>query len=206
MEYVVRLTLIAAGLALASAGCVATERWTQDVLGKRQAEMDTRFVKVETDVREHGERLDKVEGRVAELENGPVRKAEFPERTSTASTVVVRSTPQRSLVGVMHVPFGFDRADLVPSAEIALASLISELRDDPQMTVDLEGTTDPIGSRDYNVKLSRRRVEAVKRRLLQEGVEPTRIVSSTARGPLLDKSVTNDFKRQVMIKLMKSSD
>jgi outer membrane protein OmpA-like peptidoglycan-associated protein len=203
MGYVVRLTIIAAGLAFASAGCVATERWTQDVLGKRQAEMDTRFVKVETDVREHGERLDKVEGRVTELENRPVRTAAFPERTSP---VVVRSTPQRTLIGVMHVPFGFDRADLVPSAEIALATLISELRDDPQMSVDLEGTTDPIGSRDYNVKLSRRRVEAVRRRLLQEGVEPTRIVSSTARGPLLDKSVTNDFKRQVMIKLMKSSD
>jgi hypothetical protein len=37
---------------------------------------------------------------------------------------------------------------------------------------------------------------------LEQGIEPTRIITSTARGPLLDKTVPNDFKRRVMIKLM----
>ena len=208
MGYAIRLTIVAAALSVGSAGCVATEPWTQDLVGKRQAEMDTRVTKVETEVREHGERLDQVEGRVSELQTR-VQKAAYSERTRNvaAPTGSPRTvTSQRTLIGVMHVPFGFDRADLVPSAEAALATIVSELRDDPQMTVDLEGTTDPVGRLDYNVKLSRRRVEAVKRRLLQDGIEPSRIVSSMARGPLLDKSVTNDFKRQVMIKLMKSTD
>ena len=208
MGHAIRLTIVAAALAVGSAGCVATEQWTQDFVGKRQAEMDTRVTRVETDVREHGERLDKVEGRVSELQTR-VQEAAFAERTRNVtgpSSSQRTSTSQRTLIGVMHVPFGFDRADLVPSAEAALATIVSELRDDPQMTVDLEGTTDPVGRVDYNVKLSRRRVEAVKRRLLQDGIEPSRIVSSMARGPLLDKSVTNDFKRQVMIKLMKSTD
>jgi len=209
MRYAIRLTIIAAALSVSSAGCVATEQWTQDLVGKRQAEMDTRVTTVETEVREHGERLDKVEGRVSDLQTR-VQKAAFAERTRSevgpSSPQRTSTTPQRTLIGVMHVPFGFDRADLVPSAEAALATIVSELRDDPQMTVDLEGTTDPVGRLDYNVKLSRRRVEAVRRRLLQEGIEPSRIVSSMARGPLLDKSVTNDFKRQVMIKLMKATD
>src|SRR5262249_39668721 len=62
MRYAIRLTIVAATLSLGSAGCVATEQWTQDLVGKRQAEMDTRVTTVETEVREHGERLDKVEG------------------------------------------------------------------------------------------------------------------------------------------------
>jgi len=199
MGFGIRVTIVAAALGLCSAGCVATEQWTQELVGKQQAEMDTRVLKVETGVREHGERLDKVESRVTDLESQDVRKAAVAERATAAA---VRGTPERTLVGVVHVPFGFDRADLVASAETALATIATELRDNPHMTVDLEGTTDPVGPREYNLKLSRRRVEAVKRKLLEQGIEPTRIITSTARGPLLDKSVPNDFKRRVMIKLM----
>lgn len=199
MGFGIRVTIVAAALGLCSAGCVATEHWTQELVGKQQAVMDTRVLRVETGVREHGERLDKVESRVTDLEHRDVRKAAVAERATAAA---VRGTSERTLVGVVHVPFGFDRADLVASAETALATIASELRDNPQMTVDLEGTTDPVGPREYNLKLSRRRVEAVKRKLLEQGIEPTRIITSTARGPLLDKTVPNDFKRRVMIKLM----
>jgi len=200
MGFGIRVTIVATALGFCTAGCVATEQWTQELVGKQQAEMDTRVLKVETGVREHGERLDKVESRVTDLEHRDVRKASVAERAKSAAAV--RGTSERTLVGVVHVPFGFDRADLVQSAETALATIATELRDNPQMTVDLEGTTDPVGPREYNLKLSRRRVEAVKRKLLEQGIEPTRIVTSTARGPLLDKSVPNDFKRRVMIKLM----
>lgn len=198
MGFGIRVIIVTAALGC-SAGCVATENWTQELVGKQKAEMDTRVLKVETGVREHGERLDKVESRVTDLESQDVRKAAVAERATAAA---VRGTPERTLVGVVHVPFGFDRADLVLSAETALATIATELRDNPHMTVDLEGTTDPVGPREYNLKLSRRRVEAVKRKLLEQGIEPTRIITSTARGPLLDKSVPNDFKRRVMIKLM----
>lgn len=208
MGHGVRLTIVAAGLVGVSAGCVATRQWTHELLGNQQAEMDDRFVKVEGEVREHGERLDQVEHRVSELETRSVRKTALMERTPSAersSGPVARGTPQRTLVGVVHVPFAFDRADLVASAESALASIVTQLRDDPHMTVDLEGATDPVGPLEYNLKLSRRRVEAVKRRLLEQGVEPIRI-TSTARGPVLDSSVKNDLKRRVVIKLMKSTD
>ena len=73
MEYGIRLTIIAAALSVLAAGCVATHEWTQDLLGKRQAEMDDRVVKVEIGVRQHGERLDRVETRVADLETRNVR-------------------------------------------------------------------------------------------------------------------------------------
>jgi len=46
----------------------------------------------------------------------------------------------------------------------------------------------------------------VKRWLVQQGIEPARIISSTARGPLLDHSVKNNLKRRVIVKLMRSTE
>jgi outer membrane protein OmpA-like peptidoglycan-associated protein len=203
MEYGIRLTIVAAALSVLAAGCVATHEWTQDLLGKRQAEMDDRVVKVEIGVRQHGERLDRVETRVADLETRNVQSVGGPERPNT---LVPRAATQRSLVEVLIIPFAFDSADLNTTAAVALATIVTELRDTPRMTLDLEGTTDPVGRLDYNVKLSERRVEAVKRWLVQQGVEPTRIISSTARGPLLDHSVKNNLKRRVIVKLMRSTE
>jgi len=209
MRYGIRLTIFVAVLSVSTAGCIATKEWTEDLLGKRQAEMDTRFGNVESGLRDQGQRLDKVEIRVDHVEH---RIAEVENRgtlkiaSERKSGVVVRSTTQRTLVAIVHVPFAFDRADLDPSAEAALTTIVTEILDNPHITLDLEGMTDPAGTRDYNVKLSLRRVEAVKRRLPDKGIEPSRIVSSKARGPLLDSSVDNDLKRRVMVKLMKSTD
>jgi outer membrane protein OmpA-like peptidoglycan-associated protein len=107
---------------------------------------------------------------------------------------------------VVNVPFGFDRANLDPRAEAALASILKELHQNPSMTIDLEGTTDAVGRLDYNLRLSQRRVEAVKGWLTAKGVEPTRVVGSKGIGPVASVAVTDDVKRRVMIKLMTSAE
>jgi outer membrane protein OmpA-like peptidoglycan-associated protein len=216
-RHVVRLTLGAGVLSLVSAGCVATRDWTHELLGKREVEIDERFVKVETETREHGERLDRVEHQVTQLDTGlsetrallraslPPPPASAPSRPA-ASRPTVRlggPSPGRTLVGVVHVPFGFDRADLDASAEAALAMILKELRANPDLTLDLEGTTDPVGRPQYNLKLSERRVDAVRRWLVDKGVDPARIVGATARGPLADTAVQNSLKRRVSVKLMR---
>ena len=209
MGHGIRLTIIATTLAASTAGCIATKEWTRDLFAKRAAEMDNRVVNVEIAVRDQAERLDKVELRVdkvesltADLQHRSARKI----ASERAGGVAVRSTTQRILVAVIHVPFGFDRADLGLGAEAALTTIMTEMRNNAPMSIDLEGTTDPAGTRDYNIKLSQRRVEAVKQRLIEEGIEPARIINSTARGPLTDGSVNNDLKRRVVVKLMKLSE
>jgi len=216
MRYGIRLRIVLGALSVSMAGCVATEEWTQDLFRKRQAEMDDRFIKVETGAREQGNRLDKVEirvdnvenrvdnveNRIADLENRGTRKA-APEPARNNHN---RTAAQRTLVAVVFVPFAFDRAELVPAAEASLGRIVTEMRDDPHLTLDLEGTTDPVGTVDYNVKLSHRRVEAVKQILLDKGIEPSRILGATARGPLLDGAVKNDLKRRVVVRVMKLTD
>ena len=109
------------------------------------------------------------------------------------------------LVGIIVVPFGFDRADIDADAVVALAAIVKELHDNPSLTIDLEGTTDPVGHRDYNVRLSQRRVETVKRWLLDRGVQRARIVGSTGRGPITD-SVHDHVKRRVVVKVLAPHD
>jgi OOP family OmpA-OmpF porin len=110
----------------------------------------------------------------------------------------------KALLGVVHVRFGFDRADLDEGAEKALLAVLKELRENPGLTVALEGATDSMGARDYNVQLSQRRVDAVRRFLLAKGVDSPRVIHSTALGPLRDEKIPDEQKRRVAVKLMKA--
>ena len=214
MGYGTRLRTLAAALSIFSAGC-ATAEWTEDLFAKRQVEVDARFVKVETGVRELGSRIDRVEVRVANLDTRtalPHAPSTVTARPSPAEARPSPVTPERTvrggrtLIGVVHVPFGFDRADLEPGAEAALAAIVTELREHPTMTIDLEGTTDRVGRLDYNLRLSQRRVEAVTRWLTSKGVDRSRIVEAKGRGPHATVFLKDDVKRRVLVKLMMSAE
>jgi outer membrane protein OmpA-like peptidoglycan-associated protein len=217
MTHGARLEILMAALALFGAGC-ATVDWTEDLFAKQRVEVDTRFGKVEKTVQEQDERIDRVEGRVATLETRDVVRTAFsqapaavparpaPAQMRPTATAPDRAAPGRTLAGVVHVPFGFDRADLEVGAEAALGTIVKELREHPTMTVDLEGTTDTVGSLDYNLRLSQRRVEAVTRWLTAKGVDRKRIVGTKGSGPVVSASLKDDVKRRVMVKLMTSAE
>jgi outer membrane protein OmpA-like peptidoglycan-associated protein len=191
-------------LTVVGAGC-ATEEWTTTLFSKRQAEVDERLA-------QHGQRIDRVEDRVAHLEItvaetreavqdvvGSARKVKPWQPARAAEEPVPTS---RTVVSIVHVPFGFNRADLDASAEATLAAIVKELRERPDATIELEGATDPVGRYEYNVRLSERRVAAVKRWLTHKGIDRTRIVGATIRGPLGDPSVKDAAKRRVMVKVI----
>lgn len=134
----------------------------------------------------------------------PTRPA--PAQMRPTATAPDRAARGRTLIGVIHVPFGFDRADLEPGSEAALGTIVKELREHPTMTIDLEGTTDTAGSLDYNLRLSQRRVETVTRWLTAKGVERNRIVGTKGLGPVVSTSQKDDAKRRVMVKLMTSAE
>ena len=74
--------------------------------------------------------------------------------------------------------------------------------------VTIVGHTDYIASNAYNMKLSKRRAEAVKAKLIELGLDPSRIVETIARGeeePIADNSTTEGRakNRRVEFKLVK---
>jgi OOP family OmpA-OmpF porin len=76
-------------------------------------------------------------------------------------------------VGEAH--FDFDRAELKPSATEVLREAVRTLKDNPDLRVVVEGHTDSVGSDAYNQRLSERRAEAVKRYLVAQGIEASRL-------------------------------
>ena len=107
----------------------------------------------------------------------------------------------------VHVQFGFDKADLDDAAQTALLLLTKKLRDNPRLTVELAGYADSVGSRDYNLWLSQKRVKAVRQYLVQRGVEPVRIRSAGV-GQLADGRTPEEQakNRRVTVKLMVPKD
>jgi outer membrane protein OmpA-like peptidoglycan-associated protein len=71
--------------------------------------------------------------------------------------------------------FGFDKWQLDDRAETALLDVIKVLEADRNLMVQIEGYTDSVGPTPYNVQLSQRRAEAVRRFLVAKGIQLHRI-------------------------------
>jgi OOP family OmpA-OmpF porin len=86
--------------------------------------------------------------------------------------------------------FDFDKADLKPSAEEVLREAVRLLRENADMRVVIEGHTDSVGSDTYNQRLSERRAEAVKRYLVRQGIDASRIrtVGNGESRPIADNT------------------
>jgi outer membrane protein OmpA-like peptidoglycan-associated protein len=80
------------------------------------------------------------------------------------------------------VLFRFDRADLSPRARRRLAQAAEEIRAAQPSTVTVEGHTDSKGTDAYNLALSRRRAESVRRALSAELGDDSPRLRAVGRG------------------------
>ena len=215
MRRAMRLAVVPAILVLAS-GC-ATKDWVKNLVGQKEVEIDqrvgTRVGAVEGRVGEQGQKVTWIEAKLGTVETTAgeahtradsafSRADEVNERLSRLWS----SRHKRQPVETVHVQFGFDKWDLTDGAQTALTQIIKDLKTNPNLTVDLEGYTDPVGTPAYNVGLSQRRVEAVRRYFIEQGTEMPR-VHSIGLGPLTGKSSEEHVKlRRVTVRLMVNQD
>ena len=75
--------------------------------------------------------------------------------------------------------FDFNKAHLRPEGEAKVDHAVRLMQENPSMRVVVEGHTDSVGSDEYNQKLSEKRAEAVRDRMVQQGISASRI---TTRG------------------------
>ncbi|HEY7138528.1 MAG TPA: OmpA family protein [Methylomirabilota bacterium] len=97
--------------------------------------------------------------------------------TDQRLTKLWASRGQRTLTETLQVQFEFDKWVLDDGAQTRLLALVKQLEEQPQLTVELEGYTDSVGASAYNIQLSQRRAEAVRRFLVEKGVDLPRIHS-----------------------------
>jgi outer membrane protein OmpA-like peptidoglycan-associated protein len=79
-------------------------------------------------------------------------------------------------VSVPDILFEYDKADVTTDEAQKIRTVADLVKKNEQLVVRLDGHTDPRGSDKYNVALSERRVEAVRKSLVDAGVPADRIV------------------------------
>jgi OOP family OmpA-OmpF porin len=74
------------------------------------------------------------------------------------------------------VHFDFNKANIRPGDAAVLDEAAATLKAHPDVTVDVNGYCDAIGSVEYNLKLSERRAYAVVNYLAEQGIPTDRLV------------------------------
>jgi OOP family OmpA-OmpF porin len=73
------------------------------------------------------------------------------------------------------VTFAFDSDRLSPEATPILDQAVASLKEAGDVQISIEGHTDSVGSNEYNLDLSRRRAESVRKYLEAQGIEAGRM-------------------------------
>lgn len=145
--------------------------------------------------------------RIANMTDAEICKAlNCPERVvtkevqvySTVTTVITKEVPGPERVITKEVPvekvieskpmfvlpgafFDFDKDTLKPTGKIELDKAAVTLKDNGYPSIVISGHTDAIGSDAYNLKLSQRRTDTVKKYLEEKGV-PASTMSTKGYG------------------------
>jgi len=84
-------------------------------------------------------------------------------------------SPVKEKIVLRGVNFDFDRAEIRGDAAVILDEAVEILNRNPDRQVVIEGHTDWTGPEDYNQSLSESRAEAVKRYMIENGVDGARL-------------------------------
>jgi len=100
------------------------------------------------------------------------------ELSSLKGEATTEQTPEGLKITISEkVLFDFDHYDLKPTAIFPLQKIAKILMESPGVEVVVTGHTDDVGTDAYNQRLSERRAEAVKNRLILEGTATDRLLS-----------------------------
>ncbi len=107
-----------------------------------------------------------------------------------ASLVVVTPTEIKIL---QQIHFEFDKAKIRPESFRILDAVVDVLKQYPKIKIEIQGHTDNKGSAAYNKKLSDNRAGAVKKYLVEHGVDPNRL---TSHGYGMEKPLVDNLTDQ----------
>ena len=99
-------------------------------------------------------------------------------------------------VTLKNIYFEMSKSDLLSASFAELDKLVAMMQDNPNMSIRLEGHTDIIGDHEKNLQLSRDRVLACERYLVQKGIDTERIqtIGYGDTRPILTKGTDEERK------------
>ncbi len=101
-------------------------------------------------------------------------KSAFGFKCENPGVYCVMARPPK-LITLFNINFAVNKADLTKDSEPFLFQIIDELKEMPDVRLEIAGHTDNTGSAEHNQKLSEDRAESVKRFIVSNGIEANRI-------------------------------
>ena len=199
---VVPIVMLGAG----STAC-ATKKFVRGEVGQVNEKVDG----ISTQLEETQERTRKNESRIGEVDS----KADAAGKSATAAqsaadeakgeatkagerAAAVEASTRRLVYEVVlsedQGNFRFGKTDLPDTAKQRIDQMITDLKADPKgVFIELEGHTDNVGSKQYNMQLGQERAEAVKRYLYEAHQVPLHKINVISYGE--DKPVSENKTR-----------
>ncbi len=123
------------------------------------------------------------------------------------SVTVANTLPQKGQTMTLeNIQFEINKANLLTVSLPTLDSLFLQLQDNQKVTIEINGHTDNIGTKESNQTLSQKRAESVMEYLITKGINPSRLKSNGLgdRQPLLPNSTEENRaqNRRVEIKVL----
>jgi outer membrane protein OmpA-like peptidoglycan-associated protein len=188
--------VICGGVAVLASAC-ATKGFVREQVGTTETRITQRVDTQETQLKETsertaanakaidaaGQRLQGLDGRLTEVgalasdaKKDAAAVAAAQRDAEAAFTERFSSRNKYAMVETKLVYFDFNKADLRDEGMGDLEEIARALKADPNAVVELQGFADPRGTDRYNYQLTRERVDAVVRYLVQRhGIDLRRI-------------------------------
>jgi outer membrane protein OmpA-like peptidoglycan-associated protein len=156
---------------------------TRDALDKKVSAVDSRVSGVDTKVSaldsKTSEGFSAVKGDIQNVDQRAAQARTAADRASNDVNALGTKFTNRNMYNMTdekNIQFKFDSAKLDPQYTAVLDEIAASLQQNPDAIVVLQGRTDSVGNKDYNVKLGERRIEAVRRYLaVEKGVQVYKI-------------------------------
>jgi OmpA-OmpF porin, OOP family len=132
-----------------------------------------------------------------------------PKEIDSSKTIsrVIRLMPKGETIRLDHLIFSQGKATIEPDSFNELDELVLMMTESKSMVIQLEGHTDNQGSAEVNMKLSQKRVDAVKRYLVKKGISKRRVKTKAFGGtkPLANELTPEQrvYNRRVEMRILK---
>ncbi|WP_163716509.1 PorE family type IX secretion system protein [Mangrovibacterium lignilyticum] len=127
--------------------------------------------------------------------NDKVRETTIGLTDSKDFHVNLYLTPTDSPIKVDNISYAFGAYELNEASKNSLDSVVQVLELNPTITIELMSHTDYVGSDRFNFDLSQKRAQAAVEYLIQQGINPDRLVAK-GYGETWPKKVTRELARQ----------
>ena len=129
------------------------------------------------------------------------------ERRKVIRNIVL--TPAGEAIRLTNLNFAQGKAQISSDSYPELDEVVSMMRDNHKIIIQLEGHTDKLGDAKANMRLSEARVEAVKKYIASKGIQKSRIKTKAFGGsqPLSTETTpqARDLNRRVEMRILSSN-